>query len=44
LAAVDITKLKQSEQSVGILTNTLEQALDGGWDRPSARDNGKRRQ
>jgi PAS domain S-box-containing protein len=43
LAAVNITKQKQSEQSIGILTTTLEQALDDGWDRPSARDTGKHR-
>jgi PAS domain S-box-containing protein len=42
VAAVDITKLKQSELSVGILTSTLEQALSDAWNRPSAREAGKR--
>ena len=37
LEAVDISKQKQSEESVGILTQTLEQAMDGTWNRPSAR-------
>jgi PAS domain S-box-containing protein len=40
LAAVDISKQKQSEQSVDILTESLDRALDGGWDRPTARDTG----
>ena len=42
IAAVYINKLKQSEHSVGILTQTLDKALDGGCNRPSARDRRKR--
>jgi PAS domain S-box-containing protein len=35
---VDISRLKASEETVGRLTETLEQALEVGWDRRAARD------
>jgi PAS domain S-box-containing protein len=39
--AVDITKLKESEASIGILTEALGQAMDESWNRPDGRDIGK---
>jgi PAS domain S-box-containing protein len=38
LSAVDISMLKESEKSVEILTSTLDQAMDSGWNRPTARE------